>query len=483
MINIDEEYNTIIPAEIELVNRNVDELVNGIPNTNENICNQDFNEILINVNEIVNEVSGIPNTNGRVCNQDCNETLMENIIPNDLEEFVSNNAGLIEASQNLFREISINEGDMSRRKHQTKWKFKPSINDIESINKICFYLFRESNGFNTDDVTQKLWLLNCATYTSIVTWSLNNKIKLQEVTNNGNKENRRKPNNNNPKWLQRLENEIAETRKLLSQCVNERDRIQNGGRLTRKLKRNRNLIEVKCNGISVYNLTVLIKKLKSSLRYKAKKRGKKLKAMKTRRLNKIFIKSPGDIYKLFEDVIKEDDDNVEPKFSEIETKDRKYFSDIEEVETFWKGLWTLTDQGKPGEEWLNEIESIFIESVPLINEDGTIISDEEVHNGIRKKRNWSSAGPDRIVNFWWKYLKIPLTITQSIFNIIVNYTHKVPRWYCRGRTPLIEKDVEWSYQNQRPITCLNTHYKWLTSILLNKTNTHLKEYNMLQIDQ
>ena len=136
------------------------------------------------------------------------------------------------------------------------------------------------------------------------------------------------------------------------------------------------------------------------------------------------------------------------------------------MENFWKGLWTSADKGKPEGEWLDDIKEIFTAKVPIVNAGTINFSPQDVHNAIRKKRNWSSAGPDRIVNFWWKQLKVPSKIERCLFYSILNKTQKVPRLYCRGRTPLLEKEGEWSHQNQRPITCLNTHYKWLTSMLL-----------------
>ena len=65
----------------------------------------------------------------------------------------------------------------------------------------------------------------------------------------------------------------------------------------------------------------------------------------------------------------------------------------------------------------------------------------------------------------------------------INVVATIERWLTLGRVALIPKDGEWSIPNQRPITCLNTMYKWLTSILLFLHNTHLKKYNLLQIDQ
>ena len=52
-----------------------------------------------------------------------------------------------------------------------------------------------------------------------------------------------------------------------------------------------------------------------------------------------------------------------------------------------------------------------------------------------------------------------------------------------GETDLIPKEGEWTAANQRPITLLNTCYKWLTSVLKEKMESHLEKFDMLQCDQ
>ena len=40
---------------------------------------------------------------------------------------------------------------------------------------------------------------------------------------------------------------------------------------------------------------------------------------------------------------------------------------------------------------------------------------------------------------------------------------QVPNWLSAGRTTLILKEGEWSRANYRPITCMNTVYKAITT--------------------
>ena len=101
----------------------------------------------------------------------------------------------------------------------------------------------------------------------------------------------------------------------------------------------------------------------------------------------------------------------------------------------------------------------------------------------KKKKNWNSPGFDLITNFWWKRLKSTHKISQKLFQQAVNGSLPVPSWFCRGRTSLIPKPGVWSPENQRPITCTNTQYKWYTSVILTKLSNHLEKYHLMQLDQ
>ncbi|PFX18161.1 Fibroblast growth factor receptor 3 [Stylophora pistillata] len=92
---------------------------------------------------------------------------------------------------------------------------------------------------------------------------------------------------------------------------------------------------------------------------------------------------------------------------------------------------------------------------------------------LAKKKNWSAPGPDRLANFWWKravFLHVGVaTVFQAISSIDGDYL----LWFSEWKTSLIPKPGKFTSDNQRPITCLNTVYKWYTSCLLVPTDKHL----------
>lgn len=58
-----------------------------------------------------------------------------------------------------------------------------------------------------------------------------------------------------------------------------------------------------------------------------------------------------------------------------------------------------------------------------------------------------------------------------------------PEWFAPGKSSLIPKPGEFSSENQRPITCLNTGYKWFTSCVLDPMDYHLDYYDLMEMQQ
>ena len=123
---------------------------------------------------------------------------------------------------------------------------------------------------------------------------------------------------------------------------------------------------------------------------------------------------------------------------------------------FWKSLWEISDPGNPEATWLSEYELLFHQLIPEIVTDNIKITEVDIWNGIRKKRNWSSSGPDMLVNYWLKKMFVIHENVRLIFEGIINSPTNIETWFTRGRTCLLEKDGDFVFDNTRPITCTNT---------------------------
>ena len=99
---------------------------------------------------------------------------------------------------------------------------------------------------------------------------------------------------------------------------------------------------------------------------------------------------------------------------------------------------------------------------------------------LAKKENWSAPGSDRLANFWWKRAESLHGGVATAFEAISSIDGKYPLWFSQGKTSLIPKPGEFICDNQRPIPCLNTMYKWYTSCLLVPTDKHLDDYVLME---
>ena len=186
-------------------------------------------------------------------------------------------------------------------------------------------------------------------------------------------------------------------------------------------------------------------------------------------------------------MVARDDENGKPKYQKCVLTEEKnigdLFDNITEASTFWRSLWETSGTGNSNCQWLKEIERAMDISVPNpdINQRWELTT-ECGAKVVRKKRNWSAPGPDRIANYWWKCAHILHGKVIECFKAI-STKEEYPLWFSEGKTTLILKPGEFSSQNQRPITCLNTLHKWYTACLMAPINDHLTEYNLMESQQ
>ena len=121
--------------------------------------------------------------------------------------------------------------------------------------------------------------------------------------------------------------------------------------------------------------------------------------------------------------------------------------------------------------------------VPPPTEEAWKLETAKAISVLKKKKNWSAPGPDRLVNFWWKRAHVLHEGVARSFEAIAISDDDYPSWFAEGRTSLIPKPGDFTSDNQRPITCLNTVYKWFTSCLLSPTEQHLEEYGLMEGSQ
>ena len=159
------------------------------------------------------------------------------------------------------------------------------------------------------------------------------------------------------------------------------------------------------------------------------------------------------------------------------------FSDIAEAEGFWRTLWEESGSGDENAEWLEEVEIAFSGRVPRPSEEAWDLTSAEAVKVILKKKKWSAPGPDRVVNYWWKRACSLHEGMVSAFKVVADTSMTYPAWFTEGKTSLLPKPGDFTSENQRPITCLNTSYKWFTSCVLGPMDEHVDKYELMEKTQ
>ena len=181
----------------------------------------------------------------------------------------------------------------------------------------------------------------------------------------------------------------------------------------------------------------------------------------------------------------EDPDKSRPKYKVVQNEDQTsaskgVFSDIVEAEGFWRRLWEKRVTGDENAEWLKDIELAISQRVPSPTVGAWTQEANEAVKVILRKRNWTAPGSDRVVNNWWKRA---CTLHEGVafaFKTITSNSCAYPNWFTEGKRRLIPKQGDFTSENQRPITCLNTSYKRFTSCVLGPMDKHLKVYGSVK---
>ena len=264
--------------------------------------------------------------------------------------------------------------------------------------------------------------------------------------------------NRKPKWQVKIDKEIETFRReisLLEELQSDKEiRSKKAIKVLRKYK-----IEQKDQIPSIRE------ELKQKLQVKAQRLHRFDKRNKFFRQNKIF---ETDAKKFYREIGK-NTISVE----EIPSEER--------VREFWESIWGNVKTHKEDAEWIRKLKD---ENEELHEQEWEDIQIEEVQEALRKSHKWKSPGVDKVPNFWRNAFPSLHSKLASNLNIITIDPDLTPSWLCQGTTYLLAKNSETSNpKNYRPITCLSTTYKLLTSILTERTYKHLDKQNIFPIEQ
>ena len=84
------------------------------------------------------------------------------------------------------------------------------------------------------------------------------------------------------------------------------------------------------------------------------------------------------------------------------------------------------------------------------------IEEKDIYASIRKKRNWSSPGNDKVTNYWLKTLSTTHKGLAKAVSKIINNDIPLPDWLVEGKCVMIPKKE--NPLSQRPPSNHATQY-------------------------
>ena len=82
---------------------------------------------------------------------------------------------------------------------------------------------------------------------------------------------------------------------------------------------------------------------------------------------------------------------------------------------------------------LKDVRCAFAELVPVPPQEDFELDTVKCAYVIKRKRNWSAPGPDRIVNFWWKRAESLHKGIAASFQAAVVGDEEYPKWFTGGK--------------------------------------------------
>ncbi|XP_045474950.1 uncharacterized protein LOC123680878 [Harmonia axyridis] len=147
----------------------------------------------------------------------------------------------------------------------------------------------------------------------------------------------------------------------------------------------------------------------------------------------------------------------------------------------WSKIWSEEKSHNSKANW---IEGEKKEHYNLAEMPSIIVTEDEVTATIKRMKNWTAAGIDSVHNYWWKSLPSTHTALARLINEALENPNSIPKHFTHGVTYMIPKKGDPTIPDSyRPITCLPSAYKIITSTIGQKIRIHLKTNNLMAWEQ
>ena len=154
------------------------------------------------------------------------------------------------------------------------------------------------------------------------------------------------------------EEKVHEIRKMISFAKAELERLRENRKITKKGRKNRNILKQQCKTISSFELGNFMERKKSAFRKLKKGFSRKKKQEESRIANRDFKLDPGQVYANMNEMLKKDEDSERPKNkTPNQEEESDMFENIQEASNFWKELWEKKGTGNKCASWLEEVNT------------------------------------------------------------------------------------------------------------------------------
>ena len=143
-----------------------------------------------------------------------------------------------------------------------------------------------------------------------------------------------------------------------------------------------------------------------------------------------------------------------------------------EVKKIWQNILELEVKHNEDAQWINDHE----EELQQINQmEWKDLTVKELRVNMNRAANWKSPGPDRLPNLWIKHFKSLHKSMTEAYSEIIKDPKQTPDWLVGATNLLPKKEETWIPKNYRPIACLPTTFKILTSVITDRLYNHLEK--------
>ena len=218
---------------------------------------------------------------------------------------------LLELSAHIYTQINSCEGDFGNRTIDTRTKGKPINDDLVNINKVIMELMKQCKVSPTDNPFSYLWVANCVLYSVVTAFLLYKGWKKPAANRSSEHKNKRS------KWQIIYEEKAGSIRKKISIAKAEIDRLKENRKMTKRGKKNREILQKECKVLSIASLVNYMERQKCALRKLKRAFCRKNKNKEARVINQQFKDDAGRVYANMSEILAKNEDSDRPKYGGV----------------------------------------------------------------------------------------------------------------------------------------------------------------------